>query len=294
MSSELPQVALITGTSSGVGLSLAVKLAEHGWKVWATMRDTTKSGALLEAAKAKSCEANITVDAMDVCTDDSVNASVQRMVDAFGKPGVLVNNAGYSAFGSVEMMSLEECKQQFETNVFGVVRTTKACMPHFREQRAGRIINVSSVGGIWGQPFNDIYCASKFAVEGMTESQAALFGEFGVSVSLCEPGAINSSFRENAQRPDMSKLPADYQNPLKLTFDAYTRMFANPETSQTPEEVADSIIANAIDAEKPPLRFQTNPSTAPVVKLTQVDPTGAAQVKVAKDTFLTPVAETSS
>jgi len=291
MVGTVPKVAIITGRSSGVGLALTLKLAQQGWKVWATMRDVTKSSELMQGATTAQCQGNITVDAMDVNDDASVEASVQRMLESYGPPGVLVNNAGYSLFGTVEMVSMEQCRQQFETNFFGVVRTTKAVMPHLRQQRAGRIVNVSSVGGLMGQPFNDLYCASKFAVEGFTESQAALFRDFGIYVSLCEPGPIRSKFSANSHRPDMTKVPSDYHQPLQLTMAAFGRMFKDEAQFQTPEEIADSIIANGIDHQSPPLRFQPNESTAPIVRLTDADPTGEAQVRHGKETYLMPAPE---
>ena len=150
-----------------------------------------------------------------------------------GRVDVLVNNAGYSQAGSVEMMTMDAMKAQMETNLFGVIRCQKAVLPYMRQQKSGKIINISSVGGIWGQPFNDIYCASKFALEGLAESQAPLFRTFGVYVSCVEPGAIKSAFWSNAHVPEASAMPPEYMKPMQSTMAAYGK---SAGAGQTPEE----------------------------------------------------------
>ena len=138
-----------------------------------------------------------------------------------------------------------------------MIRCQKVVLPYMRSQKSGKIINISSVGGIWGQPFNDIYCASKFALEGMVESQAPLFRTFGVYTSCVQPGAIKSAFWSNAQVPDVSSMPAEYAKPMQSTMTAYGKSGA---VGQTPEEVADVIIQKIIEVSEPPVRVQTNPS----------------------------------
>jgi len=186
-----------------------------------------------------------------------VDSGLADALKDVGRVDVLVNNAGYSQAGSVEMMSMEQMKAQLETNLFGVIRCHKVVLPYMRSQKSGKIINISSVGGIWGQPFNDIYCASKFALEGMVESQAPLFRTFGVYTSCVQPGAIKSAFWSNAQVPDVSSMPAEYGKPMQSTMTAYGKSGA---VGQTPEEVADVIIQKIIEVSEPPVRIQTNPS----------------------------------
>eukprot|EP00913_Durusdinium_trenchii_P001405 g1300.t1 len=146
---------------------------------------------------------------------------------------------------------MDAVKAQFETNLFGVIRCQKAVLPYMREQKSGKIINISSVGGIWGQPFNDVYCASKFALEGMVESQAPVFKTFGVYCSCVEPGAIKSAFWSNAQVPEFASMPAEYQKPLQSTMAAYGALA---------KEVADIIIEKIVQVGEPPVRLQTNPA----------------------------------
>lgn len=181
---------IVTGTNSGVGLSLTVKLAATH-RVFAGMRGVseTKRAALDAAASAAGVSDNVIVTEMDVNSDASVKTAVAAAVAAGGgRIDVLVNNAGYTVFGSVEFLDMEPMQSMMNTNFFGAVRCTKAVLPYMRKQRSGKIAYVSSVGGIWGQPFNDVYCASKFAMEGMVECQAPVFNAFGVSVTSVQPG----------------------------------------------------------------------------------------------------------
>jgi len=249
-------VAVVTGANSGLGMALSVKLARNHL-VFAGMRSLAKKDSLLEAATKAEVSSNIRAIEVDVNTDASVENGLVPALKEAGRVDVLVNNAGYSQAGSVEMLAMEAMKAQMETNLFGVIRCQKAVLPFMRQQKSGKIINISSVGGIWGQPFNDIYCASKFALEGLTESQAALFRTFGVHVSCVEPGAIKSAFWANAQMPDTSAMPAEYQKPLQSTMGAYGK---SSSVGQTPDEVADVIIEQIINAASPPVRVQTNPS----------------------------------
>ena len=181
---------IVTGTNSGVGLSLTVKLAATH-RVFAGMRGVskTKRAALDAAASAAGVSDNVMVTELDVNSDASVETAVAAAVAAGGgRIDVLVNNAGYTVFGSVEFLGMETMQSMMNTNFFGAVRCTKAVLPYMRKQRSGKIVYVSSVGGTVGQPFNDVYCASKFAIEGLVESQAPVFNSFGVSVTSVQPG----------------------------------------------------------------------------------------------------------
>lgn len=285
--SNLP-VALITGTNSGLGLALAVKMAATH-RVFATIRGLTdtKRSALDKAAKEANVEKNVEVIEMDVADDESVANTVSEILKKTdGRCDVLVNNAGFSVFGNVEMVPIETVKKQFETNVFGVVRTQQAILPAMRAQKSGKIINISSVGGVWGQPFNDVYCASKFALEGMSEAQAAVFRTFGVYVTNVQPGAIRSKFITNAARPDMTKIPAEYVKPLQSTVASFQNTAASASASQSPEEVAQSIIDQVIKVENPPLKVQTNPGIAKVFEGQLMDTTGEWGVQTAHDRFI--------
>eukprot|EP00929_Paragymnodinium_shiwhaense_P061452 TRINITY_DN30695_c0_g1_i1.p1 TRINITY_DN30695_c0_g1~~TRINITY_DN30695_c0_g1_i1.p1 ORF type:complete len:182 (+),score=54.00 TRINITY_DN30695_c0_g1_i1:363-908(+) len=178
-------------------------------------------------------------------------------------------------------MTIDDVKAQFETNFYGVIRCQQAVLPYMRQQKSGKIINISSVGGIFGQPFNDVYCASKFALEGLSESQAALFRTFGVYVTCVQPGAIQSNFFDAAQRPDMAKIAAEYVKPMQSTIAAYGQ--SKSGASQTPEEVADVIMEKVVGVDAPPFRVQTNPF---IFEQQLADVTGEAGVKAGATRFL--------
>lgn len=279
-------MAVVTGANSGLGLALAVKLASKH-RVFAGMRSLAKKDSLMEAASKAAVVENLKPVELDVNTDASVESGLVPALKEVGRVDVLVNNAGYSQAGSVEMMTMDAMKAQMETNLFGVIRCQKAVLPYMRQQKSGKIINISSVGGIWGQPFNDIYCASKVALEGLAESQAPLFRTFGVYVSCVEPGAIKSAFWSNAHVPEASAMPPEYMKPMQSTMAAYGK---SAGAGQTPEEVADVIMQQIIEASPPPVRVQTNPTIQAVFeKQLGQNVSGGAALEMATSRFLADV-----
>lgn len=280
--SKLP-VALITGTNSGLGLALTVLLSKTH-RVFAGMRSVSKADKLQEALKATGDASNVVVTELDVNSDESVNAAFAKILsDPADQLDLLICNAGYSVFGSVEMLSMQAIKEQFETNLFGVIRCQQAALPTMRKQKRGKIVAISSVGGVWGQPFNDVYCASKFALEGLFESQAALFRTMGIWCTNVQPGAIKTAFVSNAKMPDMSKMPEEYKAPLASTFAAYQKSGGG---AQSPEEIADIINQQVVMVAQPPLKLQPNPKIQTVFAAQLSDPTGETGVKMAADRFL--------
>ncbi len=188
------RVLVITGTSSGIGLATAVAVARHGFVTVATMRDPSRAGRLLEAAGA----AGVTVDIrqLDVTDAASVSSCIDGVVADHGRIDAVVNNAGAGHLGTIETESVDDVRRVMEVNFFGVVAVTKAAMPHLRAS-GGRLVTVSSVGGAIGQPFNEAYCAAKFAVEGFMESLVPVAATVGVTVVVIEPGAVASDFVAN-------------------------------------------------------------------------------------------------
>ena len=165
----MTRVAVVTGSSSGIGYETSLLLARNQITTYATMRNMSKSNGLREIASKENVPLNVTK--LDVNNDSSVNDAINNVVKENGRIDILVNNAGHDLFGSLEESNIEEIKQQFETNVFGVMRTTKAVIPTMRKHGNGIIVIISSIGGIIGwQPFATAYHASKFAIEGFTES----------------------------------------------------------------------------------------------------------------------------
>ncbi len=179
---EQGRVALVTGGSSGIGESAARELQTKGFTVYAVARRVEKMTDLAEQG--------IHTFAMDVTNDDSMVAGVQRILEEQGRIDVLVNNAGYGSYGAVEDVPLDEARRQFEVNVFGLARLTQLVTPTMREQKSGRIINISSVGGRIYEPFGGWYHATKFAVEGLSDSLRMELKPFGIHVVIVQPAAI--------------------------------------------------------------------------------------------------------
>jgi len=200
MSENYTKVAVVTGSSSGIGFETCLELGRNGFIVCATMRDTQKSEELEKiAAKEK---ISLKVYEMDVNHDFSVKNTISDIVKGYGRIDVLVNNAGYGLFGAVEDLSIQDIKGQFETNVFGIVRVIQNVLPAMRMQGSGTIVNVSSLAGIAGFPSQSIYCGTKYAVEGISEALSYELGPFGIKLVLIEPGVINTEFVQDLIVPD--------------------------------------------------------------------------------------------
>ncbi|SMB90933.1 SDR family oxidoreductase [Deinococcus hopiensis] len=273
MTRNSPPTALITGTSTGIGLAAAVGLAQAGFRVTATMRDLTRADTLRRAAEAEGVTLDIAP--LDVTDGASVEAGIRRMIDRYGRLDVLVNNAGAGFVGTTEQMTVEEARRVFEVNFFGVWRVTQVALPHMRAAGRGRIISVSSIGGLVGRPFNDAYCGAKFALEGMMESLAPVAAAFGVSVSLIEPGAVATPFVTNAVGLDRAQDPSDPYAPLLGTYLETLRSAFAGQASQRPEEVAQVIIQAATEAHPAP-RYQTSAHVRAQVVQKWADPSGRA------------------
>ena len=226
------QTAPVTGASSGIGLATAVTLARSGYAVTATVRSHGSTTALRDAAT----EAGVDLDValLDVTDPASVDAAVSGVLARHGRLDVLVNNAGRGRVGATERVSVEDLQATLDVNLIGVWRMTKAVLPHMRTKRSGRIVTVSSIGGVVAQPFNDAYCAAKFAVEGMMEALAPVAAEFGIAVVLVEPGPVATSFVQNVGALGDSDDP---YLPLLQTY--LTNTAAIFERAQPPQEVAD-------------------------------------------------------
>ena len=178
---------LITGASSGIGKATATYFHQQDWNVVATMRTPDQEHDLTALA-------NVLVTRLDVQEADTIHRAVAAGLARFGRIDVLVNNAGYGAIGLLEATPLEKIRRQFDVNVFGLIATTKALLPHFRANRSGIIINISSIGGQMSFPLAALYHGTKFAVEGLSEALSFEMAAIGVRVKLVEPGAIKTDF----------------------------------------------------------------------------------------------------
>ncbi len=224
-------VVVVTGVSSGIGCAAAEKFAERGCRVIGTVRSTAKAAALR----------NVELVEMDVRDDASVRRAIQSIIARTGRIDVLVNNAGTSVLGAVEETAPAEAAALFDTNVFGILRTTQAVLPQMRAQRGGRIVNVSSVLGFLPAPYMGFYSASKHAVEGLSESLDHEVRRFGIRVTLVEPAFARTNIEANSQSTK-SAIPA-YDLERELVGNTFARSVSGaPE----PDGVANTIVEAAL------------------------------------------------
>ncbi|RVE75967.1 hypothetical protein OJAV_G00004030 [Oryzias javanicus] len=276
------KVVLITGCSSGIGLRMAVMLAKDEKKryhVIATMRDLKRKDKLVEAA-GDTYGKTLSLAVLDVCSDESVkqciNGIENRHVD------ILINNAGIGLVGPLESISIEEMKKVFETNFFGVVRMIKEVMPDMKKRKGGRIIVVSSVMGLQGVVFNDVYTASKFAMEGFCESLAVQLLKFNIIVSMIEPGPVHTEFEvKMIQEVKQRDFPGADAETVRCFKEVYlpSSMDIFEALGQTPDDIA-RCTKKVIEASSPRFRNLTNPLYTPIVAMKYADETGTMSVHV--------------
>ena len=266
------RTVLITGTSSGIGLAVAVAAAAAGWRVVATMRDIGRATALLDAADAAGVAERIDVRHLDVTDPASAHDCVSAVVAEHGSLDAVINNAGAGHVGTLEQESIEEVRAVLEVNFFGVLHVTKAALPHLRAAR-GRVLTVSSVGGAVGQPFNEAYCAAKFAVEGFMEALAPVAATVGVAVGVIEPGAVASEFVSNV---GFDRDQIDAMGPYAPALRSYVARTGSAFASaQTPAEAAAPIVA-ALTADPLAFRVQTSDAARAFVGVKYADADGSA------------------
>ncbi len=249
---DTQKVAIVTGSSSGIGYATSLMLARKGFYTYASVRNIDKSASLEPITNAERLPLKLIQ--LDVTDDSSVKQAVERIVLEKGRIDVLVNNAGYGLFGAFEDLSLEEIKAQFETNFFGVVRVTQNVLPIMRtaQNGGGVIVNVSSVNGHIAFPVISAYCGTKFALEGMSESIVYELEPFGIKVILIEPGPISSNFMKGSVLAKRALDPKSLYSELVQKFNAKTS--SQHENATQPEEVAKTIF-QAISDEKPEFRY---------------------------------------
>lgn len=282
----MSRIVVITGCSAGLGIAIAVQAARGGNTVYATMRDIGKAGALQQAADA--ARVSLHVLPMDVGNTASVKACVGEILAREGRIDVLINNAGSGFVRSTEQATEEDIAWIMNVNFMGVVRTTKAVIASMRKARSGHIINITSVGGLVGQPFNEVYCASKFAVEGYTESLAAYVQpSFGVRFTAVEPGGIRSEFANAALAHVAATggMLEDEYLPIIQKYLGGAR--ARGDTAyQTCEQVAEVVI-RCMESDNPPVRIRTSDWAEAFCRLkTEADPDGLKLQKQVVDMFL--------
>lgn len=274
----MPKIVLITGTSTGIGLHTASLLAANGYTVYATMRDISKKNELEHLTKDVS--GNINIMALDVKLEETIQDCVQTILEKEGRIDVLINNAGSGFIRSVEQATMEEIENVMNVNFYGPIRCIKAILPGMREQQSGHIVNVSSVGGLVGQPLNEIYCAAKFALEGLTESIATyLTPYFNIKTSIIEPAGVVTEFGNTIMNYINSHggILQDAYTPVVNDYMAYRQTFTNDlkaKIFQKPQQVA-GVIRDCIEDAEPKLRYLTSAYAAEFTYLKSgLDPDG--------------------
>ena len=247
----MTKVALVTGSSSGIGYETSLLLARNQIATYASMRNLKKGDDLLKIVTNEKIP--LKVIQLDVDDDKSVMNAVNTVVEENGRIDILVNNAGFDMFGPLEDLTIDEIKAQFETNFFGLIRTTKAVIPTMRKQQSGTIVNISSLGGRIGLlPFLTAYHASKFAVEGFTESLRQELVQFNIDIILIEPGAIRSNFIDNSKNAkNYNPENSPYSNTIQKVFDGFESIMGN---SSDAEDVAETIL-KAVNTTPPDMRY---------------------------------------
>ncbi|MYL29971.1 SDR family NAD(P)-dependent oxidoreductase [Halobacillus halophilus] len=279
------KIAVVTGTSSGLGLGISKVLAETGWKVYATMRNLDKGTPVKDLQQSG---LDIELLQLDVQSQVSVDQAVQTVIDEEGRIDLFINNAGIGFIRNTEQSSEEDYKRIFDINTYGPIRCTKALLPHMREQKAGRIVSISSVGGLVGQPMHEIYCASKFALEGYYESLATYVTPyFGVEFMIVEPGGIESEFA-NSVLADIEKTGGFPKDEYEQVLNDFMGQRGNQDSGvfQTPEEIAERMMVE-LEKDTLPLRMRTSEWSEEFTKLkTSADPTGLKQTAMVTSSLL--------
>ncbi len=240
----MKQTILITGASSGIGKETAKYFQSKGWNVIATMRNPSMDGELKKLN-------NVFVTQLDVLDLESIEKAIQQGIQKFGKINVLLNNAGYGAYGPLESFPRERVLKQFNTNVIGLLDVTRAMLPHFRKNKEGIIINVSSMGGKITFPLGSLYHGTKFAVEGISESLQYEVEQFGVKVKIIEPGAIATDFAGRSFDFSHDSSLKEYQNIVDKINQAFSKMITNASTV----DVVTKVIYEAATDGKSKLRY---------------------------------------
>ena len=244
------KVAVVTGSSSGIGFETSLTLARNGFLTYATMRNLNKSGNIKSAADKEKLPLKIVQ--LDVTDDGSVKNAMRSMIAEASRIDVLVNNAGYALNGAFEDVAMEELKAQYETNLFGVTRVTQAALPLMRKQKSGIIVNISAAGGRFGIPGASANVSSKFAIEGLSKSMAYELEPFGIRVVLVEPGVIRTNFVNGIIAAKKSQDPnSPYSQIIQKMAASFEPMLENGSSA----DVVAKVVLNAVTSENPSAKY---------------------------------------
>ena len=245
----MEKVALVTGSSSGIGFETSLALARNGFHTFATMRDLGKDEKIKQIIEKE--DLSIEILELDVDNEESVNQAIKTISEKKGRIDVLVNNAGYGMWGTVEDVSIDEFKKQFETNFFSIIRLIQKVAPIMRKQSSGNIVNISSVAGRIGFPVSPAYISSKFALEGLSESLRFELMPFGINVIIIEPGVIKTNFFDSMKLSEKSQQDSTYK---EITDKVISGVKMMAEMGTHPKEVA-NVVIKTLGEEKPLPRY---------------------------------------
>ena len=243
-------VAVVTGSSSGIGFKIALTLARNGFQTYATMRNLAKSENIKSIATKENLP--IHIEQLDVIDNNSVTNAIQAIVSKADRIDVLVNNAGYALAGAFEDLAIEEIKAQYETNFFGLIRTTQAVLPIMRKQKSGTIVNISSGAGRFGYPTGSAYVSTKFAVEGLSESMAYELEPLGIKVILVEPGVIKTNI---ANGMVIAKKSQNSNSPYSQIMQKMSTSFEHMSENASSPDLVTKVVLQAVTSENPSLRY---------------------------------------
>lgn len=243
------KTVLVTGCSSGIGYATCLVFARNNFATYGSVRDLSKAERIQEITNKEKLPLKII--RLDVNEDESIRIAIQKIISDSGGIDILINNAGYGMFGPIEEISIEEIKEQFETNFFGTIRLIKAIVPIMRKQRNGTIVNISSMVGRFGVPLNAAYVSSKFALEGLSESISFELEEFGIKVILVEPGVIQTDFFHNLKiEGNDTKSPY-----FKLMDKRIGFLKGSMKNSVSSSDQVANIILHAVNSRDPDMRY---------------------------------------
>lgn len=235
----MSKTVLITGSSTGIGRAAAFKFQKEAWNVIATMRTPEKETELNQLE-------NVLVERLDVQKQETIDSAIKAGIEKFAKIDVVVNNAGYGLMGSFESISRESIQRQYDVNVFGLFDVTRSVLPHFRENKSGTFINISSIGGRMTFPLTSLYHSTKFAVEGFSESVHFELAPLGIKVKVVEPGGVNTDFGGRSLDFQHDESLTDYNAYVGGTMEAFQKLM-NPEMMSSSDLIADVIYTAATD-----------------------------------------------
>jgi short-subunit dehydrogenase len=255
----MKKVALVTGASSGIGKETAKLLVENGFIVYGASRRVEKMGELKDKG--------VKLIEMDIADDSSIVRSVDEILTKENRIDVVINNAGYGSYGALEDVPISEAKYQFEVNIFGLARLTQLVLPTMRKQHSGRIINISSIGGSFGEPHGSWYHATKHALEGLSDSLRMELKQFGIDVVIIKPGAILTEWSSIA-RENLLKISGN--TAYKVLVQKHVKMLANADNGGSSPRVVAETIMKAIKSKKPKTRYATGSGAIGVLFLRRI------------------------